>query len=316
MKSVWTTIAKPNEGQYSFRLIKNMPYGNWSWFKDSENKVGISLEIKKSSPKTDFKPSKYFAVSILEVNGIGNVLTVVCQDLEFHEIFEVLCKDLVEASGDAPTLEEAVVLLKSRVILWSELFKGLKGVTRQEVYGLAAELSFLKIWLEKQSNKNLDVWVGPNGKSQDFISITGSNAVEIKASSNDLNSIKISSLEQLDFAGNLVLAVFPLSSANEDSIDPINLEILVSSIESLLPVNQINAFRRKLAMIGLSLSDEVNAIRFVVGEPLYFDVRAGFPRIIKSTISSEIFNCSYDVSLGSLTEFATNQVNTISRLAS
>ena len=58
------------------------------------------------------------------------------------------------------------------------------------------------------------------------------------------------------------------------------------------------------------------AIRFVVGEPLYFDVRAGFPRIIKSTISSEIFNCSYDVSLGSLTEFATNQVNTISRLAS
>lgn len=314
MTSVWTNIAKPSDGLYSFRLIKNMPFGNWSWFKDSENRVGISLEIQKTSLKTDFKPNKYFAVSILKLDGIGNVLTVVCQDLEFYEIFEVLCKDLVESSGQAPTLQEAVLLLKSRLILWTELFKGLKGVTRQQVYGLAAELSFLKIWLENQTNRNLDVWVGPNGSSQDFISITGVNAVEVKASSNDLNSVRISSLEQLDFAGNLVLAVFPISSTKEDSKDPLNLENLVESIESMLPENQIEAFRRKLAMIGLSLNDEVNAIHFLVGEPQFFDVTAGFPRIIKSTISSEIFNCSYDISLLSLSEFTTNQSNTISRL--
>jgi hypothetical protein len=226
-----------------------------------------------------------------------------------------LCKDLVESSGQAPTLQEAVVLLKSRLILWTELFKGLKGVTRQQVYGLAAELSFLKIWLENQTNRNLDIWVGPNGSSQDFIGITGVNAVEVKASSNDLNSVRISSLEQLDFAGNLVLAVFPISSATDDSKDPLNLAYLVESIESMLPENQIEAFRRKLAMIGLSLNDEVNAIHFLVGEPQFFDVIAGFPRIIKSTISSEIFNCSYDISLLSLSEFATNQFNTISRLA-
>lgn len=315
MTSVWINIAKPQEGQYSFRLIKNMPFGNWSWFKDSGNRVGVSLEIQKSVLKTDFKPSKYFAVSIVPVEGIGNVLTVVCQDVEFYEIFEVLCKDLVESSRDANSLQEAVVLLKSRLILWTELFKGLKGVTRQEVYGLAAELSFLKIWLEKQVNKNLDIWVGPNGKSQDFISMTGANAVEIKASSNDLNSVRISSLEQLDFEGDLILAVFPISSAKDDSVAPLNLGTLVSSIESMLPSNQIDIFKRKLAMIGLSLNDDVNAIHFIVGEPEYFDVRAGFPRIIKTIISSEIFNCSYDIALTTLSEFATTQALTISRLS-
>jgi len=315
MTSVWTTIAKPSVGRYSFRLIKNLSYGNWSWFKDSENRVGISLEIHKSVLQTDFKPNKYFVISVLTLDGIGNVLTVVCQDQEFYEIFEVLCKDLVESSGQAPTLNEAVSLLKSRLILWTELFKGLKGVTRQQVYGLAAELSFLKIWLENQTNKNLDVWVGPNGTSQDFISMTGVNAVEVKASSNDLNSVRISSLEQLDFAGNLVLAVFPISSDKEDSNEPLNLSNLVASIENMLPQNQIDAFRRKLAMIGLTLNDEINAIHFVLGEPQYFDVRAGFPRLIKSAISSEIFNCSYDISLISLADFATKQSDTLARLA-
>lgn len=315
MTSVWSDIAKPKEGQYSFRLIKNMPFGYWSWFKDSDNRVGVSLEIQETILKTEFKPSKYFAVSIVPLEGIGNVLTVVCQDTEFYEIFEVLCNDLVDASRNASSLQEAVALLKSRLILWTELFKGFKGVTRQEVYGLASELSFLKIWLESQSNKNLDIWVGPNGKSQDFISMTGANAVEIKASSNDLTSVRISSLEQLDFEGDLIVAVFPISSAKDNSVDQLNLGALVSSIESMLPVNQIDSFRRKLAMIGLSLNDEVNSIHFVIGEPKYFDVRAGFPRIIKTTISSEIFNCSYDISLVSLAEFATNQVNTIDRLS-
>jgi hypothetical protein len=315
MNTIWDGINLPQPDQYSFRLIKDMPFGNWSWFKDSMNKVGISLEVQSADLDSSFKSSKYFDVSVLAIKDIGKVLIVVCQDKEFYEIFEVLCKDLVAASVNANDLSEAVSLLKSRLILWTELLRGLKGVTRQEVYGLAAELSFLKIWIECQESKNLDIWVGPNGKSQDFISISGSNAVEIKACSNDLNSVKISSLEQLDFGGDLVLAVFPISSAKDDSIEPINLEILVSSIESMLPQNQIETFRRKLAMIGLSLNADVNEIYFLIGEPHYFDVRSGFPRIIKTTISREIFNCSYDISLVSLAEFATSQIITIGRLA-
>jgi hypothetical protein len=315
MTSIWENISKPQDGKYSFRLIKSMPFGNWSWFKDSESKIGISLEMQKTELNTDFKPSKYFAISILPVEGIGNVLTVTCQDIEFAEVFEVLCKDLVSSSGSATSLLEAVALLKSRLILWTELFKGLRGVTRQEVYGLAAELSFLKVWLESQENRNLDIWVGPNGKSQDFISMTGANAVEIKASSNDLSSIRISSLEQLDFEGDLTLAVFPITAATDNSSDPTNLQSIVNSIEGMLPNNQVDIFRRKLAMLGLAINEDVNLIYFNVGEPRYFEVLPGFPRIIKTIISSEIFNCSYDIALTSLSEFATTQALTISRLS-
>jgi hypothetical protein len=315
MKTVWDGINSPQSGEYSFRLIKDMSFGNWSWFKDSASRVGISLEIQSGTLDSNFKSSKYFDVSLKEIKNIGNVLIVVCQDKEFYEIFEVFCKDLVTTSINAVDLGEAVSLLKSRLILWTELLRGLKGLTRQEVYGLAAELSFLKIWLESQENKNLDIWVGPNGKSQDFISISGLNAVEIKASSNDLNSVKISSIEQLDFGGDLILAVFPISTAKDNAVEPLNLEELVTSIERMLPENQVDTFRKKLAMIGVLLNDDVNAIQFEIGKPHYFDIRSGFPRIIKTTVSSEIFNCSYDISLGSLGEFATNQANTLGRLA-
>ena len=315
MKLIWDGINLPKSGEYAFRLIKDMPFGNWSWFKDSSGRVGISLEIHSAALESNFKSSKYFDVSVLDIKDIGNVLIVVCQDKEFYEVFEVFCKDLVAASINAIDLGEAISLLRSRLVLWADLLRGLKGLTRQEVYGLAAELSFLKIWLLSQENMNLDIWVGPNGKSQDFISISGSNAVEIKASSNDLSSVKISSLEQLDFSGDLILAVFPITSAKDDALEPLNLERLIASIESILPPNQIDSFKRKLAMIGVSLNDEINAIHFEIGEPQYFDVRSGFPRIIKTSISSEIFNCSYDISLISLAEFSTNETNTISRLA-
>ena len=312
---VWDEINRPRDGQYAFRLIKNMSYGNWSWFKDSENRVGVSLEMQSASIDSKFKPSKYFLISTLNLEGMGNILTVVCQDKEFYEVFEVLCKDLVAASNEAILLNDAIALLESRLVLWTELFRGLRGVTRQEVYGLAAELSFLKIWLECQESKILDIWVGPNGKSHDFISISGLNAVEIKASSNDLVSVKISSIDQLDFEGDLILAVFPISTASNESFSHINLEILISSIEDKLPPNQIDIFKRKLAMTGVSNSKGVNDFYFTVGYPKYYEIRPGFPRIISANISSEIFNCNYDISLTSLSEFATSQINAISRLS-
>ena len=312
---VWDEITRPKEGQYAFRLIKNMPYGNWSWFKDSENRVGISLEVQSASIDTNFKPSKYFLISTLNLGGMGNILTVVCQDKEFYEVFEVLCRDLVDASKEASVLDEAIALLEARLVLWTELLRGLKGATRQEVYGLAAELSFLNIWLDKQENKNLDIWVGPNGKSQDFISMSGLNAIEIKASSNDLVSVKISSMDQLDFAGDLVLAVFPVSAANDQSMNQINLEFLISSVEGKLPSNQIDNFKKKLAMTGIHLNKAANDFYFSVGEPKYYEVSSGFPRIIRANIATEIFNCSYDISLTSLSEFATSQINAISRLS-
>jgi hypothetical protein len=270
--------------------------------------------MDSASIDSKFKPSKYFLISTLNLGGMGNILAVVCQDKEFYEIFEVLCRDLVTASNEATSLNEATALLESRLVLWTELFRGLKGASRQEVYGLAAELSFLKIWLECQEGKNLDIWVGPNGKSQDFISISGLNAVEIKASSNDLVSVKISSIDQLDFEGDLLLAVFPISTASNESFNSINLEILISSIEDKLPLNQIDIFKRKLAMTGISHSKGANDFYFTVGSPKYFEIRPGFPRIIRANISSEILNCSYDISLTSLSEFAISQNNAISRL--
>jgi hypothetical protein len=130
MITVWSAINLPQKGQYSFRLIKALPFGNWSWFKDSENRVGISLEIKNKAFESSFRPTKYFTVSVLSVDGIGNALTVVCQDKEFYEIFEVLCKDLVSSSINSKTLSEAVSLLKSRLVSWSELFRGMRGITR------------------------------------------------------------------------------------------------------------------------------------------------------------------------------------------
>ena len=124
---IWDEFSQPAKGQLLLKLAKTTSYGNWSWAKNSEGKVGIALELSKDIIASDVATSKYFEINTKSIPLIGNVLTVFCASTEFYEIFEVLCMDLIKSALNAQTESEAISILSNRINIWSKLFS--KGFT-------------------------------------------------------------------------------------------------------------------------------------------------------------------------------------------
>lgn len=299
--SVWDSISIPEPGQFSLRLIKSMTYGNWSWIKESDATVGIALELQKEYDTSSLVSSKYFSIKNRDVPGFGHVLTVICQDKEFYDIFEVLCADLVDVSSDAGGQLEAISLLKLRLQTWTQLFKSYKGMGRREAYGLAAELSFLIDW--SNMGQSINDWTGPNGSSQDFISKTINKAVEIKATSSDLTAVRISSLEQLDFDGDLYLCVYPINACEPSSLNVKTISSLVKNVKANLNEVDLACFEKKLLLVGYAAAGDLDDYTFEIGKPIHYEVSNGFPRLIKANIAIEISNCHYDINLNRCNNF-------------
>jgi len=294
---IWDEFSQPEKGQLFLKLAKTTSYGNWSWAKNSEGKVGIALELSKDIISSDIATSKYFEINTKSIPLIGNVLTVFCTSTEFYEIFEVLCMDLIKSALHAHTENEAVSILSSRIHIWSKLFsKGFKGLSIQQVLGLAAELSFLKTWLAHPISGNVMSWSGPLGAPQDFIDPVKNIAFEVKAAGRLSSTINISSLDQLDFGGELYLVVFPVVSAKIDDPIKTNLDHLVLEIKELLAGMNIPEFLNLLSQAGY-VSDLYKDIKFTAGDPSFYRIDPEFPKITRVSVPQEIISARYEIDL-------------------
>jgi hypothetical protein len=264
--------------------------------KDSESRVGIALELTAQIAVSDLPSSKYFEVSAKQVPLVGNILSVFCREVEFHEIFEVLCTDLVNSALAASSSAEAVMILSNRLLAWSKLFaKGFKGLTTQQVFGLAAEISFLKIWVA-DLNRKVSSWTGPLDMPQDFTDRINSKAVEVKATGKTSQLVRISSLEQLDFEGELVLAAYPIQPAGPEDPATYNLDDLVIEVSKLLSKTGIGEFNNLLLQAGY-IAELYKNIKFVIQAPSFYKVRPTFPRLTRISVSKEVVSLVYDLDL-------------------
>jgi hypothetical protein len=300
---IWDDFSQPARGQLFLKLANTATYGNWSWAKDSDGKVGIALELSKKINSADLASSNYFEINTKSVPLIGNVLTVFCTSSEFYEIFEVLCVDLIKSALNAQTEIEAISILSNRIHIWTKLFsRGFKGLSVQQVLGLAAELSFLKKWVTQPILGNITAWTGPLGTPQDFTDSVKNMAFEVKAIGRSDLTVKISSLDQLDFGGQLFLVTFPVVSAKIDDPVKINLDQLVAEITELLSGLHIPEFLHLLLQAGY-VTDLYKDIKFTVGDPYFYKLGPEFPRIIRASVPQEVIAVRYEIDLAQCKKF-------------
>jgi hypothetical protein len=303
---IWNEMALPPKGQVLLKLANSTSYGNWSWAKDSDGRAGIALEVSIDTEVAINSLSKYFEIRSQKMPLIGNVLTIYCTDSEFFEIFYILCKDLLKFSFKANSVNEALDLLSDRLEIWSKLFsRGFKGLSIQQIMGLIAELLFLKKILIKSISPNINIWTGPKGSPQDFIDKKSNVAVEVKAVSKDNSLVKISSIDQLDFNGELYLVTIPINSAKIDDQIKINLDFIVKEICELIDAVQMPDFQKLLLNSGY-VENLYKDYFFVLDEPTYYKVNLNFPKIIRSMVSTEIISAKYEIKLKDISEFKVN----------
>lgn len=293
---IWENLTTPERGAFSLRMECQCPYGNWSWLKTADKGVGIALELQGAIDISNIDSTKYFDVECKNFPHIGTVLTIVCGDSEYFGIFEVLCRDLIVEATRAQNLPDAIRMIGDRIGAWAKLFaRGYKGLRQNEIYGLAAELAFLKLWLSPLFLERVEGWLGSKGGSQDFVSKSKGKSVEVKSRSESQNVIKISSLEQLDSGAPLFLCVYPVTQIKEGAYYE-TLDSLVEEISRELELQDLAAFNQSLLLAGY-IKGQYAGYRMKIGDPDFYEVLTGFPRIIRSSIASEIVSCRYELNL-------------------
>ncbi len=238
--------------------------------------------------------------------------------------------------GRAIEMTDASVELA--VVEWQRLYGNLKfcagidaePLSRAAAVGLVAELKFMKECRKRSLGTSwaalMRVWKGPLGAAQDFD--FGQVRVEVKSSAaKNPTKIRISSLQQLDFAGGVLFLAFRgFPELDEgDSLEQSAGEKIVRLCDLIEEIKEDMKSERhataeyedRLRMLGIrsdarSLQPQAKTQFRVMGDWTYYAVSGGvlnrvreFPRLTseKLRLPEGIEELSYSILKGSISAF-------------
>lgn len=215
-------------------------------------------------------------------------------------IFEIVAEDLrrtVEKLTSSNSTADAVLNVLKR---WRLFFSSgrIPVLTVSEAQGLYGELLFLKELLLRLGSNAVNTWYGEKNTHDFYI---GQHAVEVKTSDKQapyyahINSEY--QLDDSDVNGYLYLKMYALRS---DRSGGQRLPTLIKTVRDLLKsdVAVLSIFDEKLKAVGyLDAAEDYYSNGYTVRDTYLFEVRPGFPRLIKKDIPKGIYHIEYDVSV-------------------
>ena len=223
---------------------------------------------------------------------------------ELLEYFSTFCQDLLDSTESIKNDEDAYRTLCSRYFSWKKLFRPNKGgMNDNEVMGLIGELLFLQDYMIPHYGveMSLDSWMGPEKTHKDYS--TKNVWYEIKAISAGKDSVKISSLEQLDGDDEGFLAVYCLEKMSP-TFSGIKLNALVQNLMTKMGTAQNREiFMSKLSLYDYDFSPEYDNYVFTnVGFSMY-NIGDDFPRLCRKNTPNAINKIQYEIFLSELEEY-------------
>ncbi|MCV2367672.1 PD-(D/E)XK motif protein [Roseateles oligotrophus] len=301
-------IVKPIEAD-GYRLTRMAPESRFDIYGgvDSTSFVLLAVGIQARPPNiaTDSSSLDYFR----QQRKDGSWLMVLrLRQNGLETVFGRLCQDLVDAAEGVPDEKALVSLFRERLNLWKKLFQhsGSGFLLAHEIKGLIAEMLTLEILLQRGERDLLETvsgWVGPLGSDQDFV--YSDQAIEVKAVGLGVDSISISSLDQLhsEVRMHLVLATLRLATPGEHCA--IGLNGLTARIEGLIAESPeaLNTFKDRLLEARYVEHEFYDTILF---EPTSIDCYAitdEFPKLIRAMVPKGIGSATYSIGIDWIKDF-------------
>lgn len=226
---------------------------------------------------------------------------------EQEGVFAIFCSDIIEHSRLAPNEKEALILVISRYNQWSRLLESQRSGLMDENSrkGLLGELLFLQERI-KDSDSALTAiqgWVGADGADQDFIYRDGWH--EVKSIGASASNVTISSLEQLDCAGEGELVIMRIDKAAPDKAGALSLNDAVRQISSTIAgaSDALDIFRSKLSTYGYIDLQEYSEQKYYCSSSQRYSVNNTFPRLIRQNVPVQVESLHYGLSLSSLADW-------------
>jgi hypothetical protein len=224
-----------------------------------------------------------------------------------RDVFRTLCNDVIAYSSSEGSRSAATASVFRRLAHWHSLMSRARttAMAPHEIRGLIGELCFLERLIERRGfDTALQSWVAPDDHPQDFAFNT--RIVEIKTRvSGARQHVHISSLEQLESA-HLPLSLMVIELVHSDAADATSLNEICERIELLargLGIVQEDALLAALLRRGYIRQDAYDADTYCVVGTRAFDVRDGFPRLMRADVDMRIPQASYTLDLAYLRDF-------------
>jgi hypothetical protein len=269
------------------------------------------LLVALDATEEEFKDTQSRGVTIatrdLVVHGQLPVryLDIECIDAGGHSAFDIIGRELAEELSETrrSPVEIAKRLLAKWRRFWGELPKTI--LSREQLFGLFAELWFLSFWLLPRvgTAQSVQRWRGPFGSRHDFE--WQGKSVEVKATSSTRGRIHlINGIEQLLPPEKGELFLFSLRLREEAGATN-TLPNLIDKCRNLFQSepDSLSTLETGVARAGYSPAhdEEYNKIALRVAEEALFAVRRDFPRITErnfvSGIPSGVETIRYEINL-------------------
>lgn len=227
-----------------------------------------------------------------------------------EDVFVHLCWDIIEFSRDIP-LESEVEHIIKRYNKWIELMEHQRTELMDDARrkGLIGEMLFL----EENINNGMalkvavDGWIGSDGADQDFMYSNG--WTEIKCIGLSVESISISSIEQLEAELPGCICVYYLDKTAPENLNGFSLMEKVNQLRNIFTGNlkAKEIFENKLFKYGYVDRKEYNEQKYRLGSKNTYKIDEGFPRLIRANVPSQIISAKYSISLAAIVGWKQNR---------
>lgn len=272
--------------------------------------IGLDENQRKAIElRSNFTPRKVTGTSAIEVTQYKkpeyNTIRFSLCDEEISGLFYKFCDDLIEQTRDISDRAEGYQAIVNRYFQWKKMFVTSKGnlLTEPEIMGLIGEILYLKGPLANRINlyDALRSWSGQELTHKDFS--FGNTWVEVKTVKSGGQTVKISSLEQLDSEFEGELAVYMLEKMSM-TYSGVTLNKLVVQVRNMFgPGEERDRFMACVAMQGYEYHNAYDEYVYEISGFKRYRVSDGFPRLTVNDVNSAIKKASYEISLTELEPF-------------
>lgn len=248
---------------------------------------------------------KNLVASFRPVSG-GSAFVLGLKERSQVEIFDTLCRDVVEAGEAGEDRDEALSRALQRTRRWHHLLRGgrPRGLSIEEQRGLVGELAFLRELVSAFGPETaIEAWTGPTGSAKDFELI--GTCVELKSRRVAAKPfVAISSEDQLaDVEGSrLCLRVANVASAVLPEGQSLHDHVRMTSYLFEEDGSAFDAWEEAIYSTGYDSENDYDERRWLLGAGMDFEVVEGFPRI-SSPLAPGVDSVRYSISLDACEPF-------------
>lgn len=266
-----------------------------------------TLEYRGNFNIKEVKGSSAIGVSQGTTSSYSYLL-IFLKDTDMFDTFCALLDDIIETTRSCPDNPSGYQVVINRLYSWKKMFSSKKKkLDESAIMGLIGELTFLDNYMFSKYGKTkaLEAWSGQELTHKDFS--LENTWYEVKSIHSGKDSVKISSLEQLQSNNFGELVVIPLERMSP-AFNGVTLSKLANKIMKELDSDEdLDKFISKLSEQGFDFDSETDDYVYQVLSVDRYAVNSSFPKIIRLEIPTAIVHAQYDISITSILPFLINE---------